>query len=281
MITAANLQMLSTATRRLYSPDLHAGNWVAHAFEFITAIVSADMVNYGDLDTATGTMQVGTTCDSSEWTTAVAGYGEFMRKYEYFDFNPTMNEGRPFFRSDFISAREFRDTDIWCECFRILGTMDHAAVHVPTGDGHLLWFAAERGGAGNFNHRDRLILTLGQEHLVNSRQLALARQNVRDEFPIHPSTFTHIGFTPRESEVAYWLIEGKANADIAALMKLRTQTVKAHVTALFNKTGIGNRLALALHLMDLIRKLPSSGDGLKIFPVRGWGLRRDEAIARE
>lgn len=271
MITDANLQMLSTATRRLYSPDLQIGNWVTHAFEFITSIVSADMVNYADLDTATGTMQVGTTCDHSCWATAVAGFGECMGQYEYFNFNPAVNEGRPFFRSDFISAREYRDTDIWCECFRLLGTMDHAAVHVPTGDGHLLWFAAERGGTAEFTHRDRLILTIGQEHLVNSRRLALARQKVRDEFPLDPAIFTRIGFTPRESEVACWLIEGKANADIAALMKVRTQTVKAHVTTLFNKTGIGNRLALTLHLMDILRKLPpSSGRTLKAFPVRGW-----------
>jgi DNA-binding CsgD family transcriptional regulator len=267
MITAADLQKLSDATLRLYSPDLHAGNWIDRAFEFLTTIVSADMVNYGKLDCRAGTMEVATTCDRSNWPTAVEGFGACMQKYEYFNFDPSLNGGRPFFRSDFISGREFRDTDIYSECFRLLETMDHAAVHVPTGDGCWAWFAAERGGSTDFNDRDRLLLTLGQEHLTNSRKLALARQKVRDEFPMDAATFTPAGFTPRESEVAYWLIEGKTNTEIAVLMKLQTQTVKSHLTTLFNKTGTCNRLSLTLHLMELVRTILRSRARMRTFPV--------------
>jgi len=270
MITAADLETLSKATLRLYATDLHAGNWLERAFEFLRTLVSADMVNYGNLDLGTGTMEATTTCDRSNWPTAVVGFGEFMRKYEYFNFDPSVNGGRPFFRSDFISGRQFRDTDIWCECFRILETMDHAAVHVPTDDGHLAWFAAERGGSLDFNDRDRLMLTLGQEHLTNSYKLALVRQKVREEFPIDATAFSRAGFTPRESEVAIWLVEGKTNAEIAALMRLQTQTVKGHVTALFNKTGTGNRLALTLRLIELAREHLRGDGGLQTFAVREW-----------
>ncbi|MEO6848665.1 MAG: helix-turn-helix transcriptional regulator [Chthoniobacterales bacterium] len=267
---SADLQTLNNATLRLYSPDLHAGNWVRHALDFLTAIISADMVNYGSLNPTLGTMQVATTCDRSHWATAVAGFGEFMRKYEYFNFDPTVNEGRPFFRSEFISGRQFRETDIYSECFRILETMDHAAVHVPTDDGCWTWFAVERGGSKDFNDRDRLLLTLAQQHLTNSRQLAMARQKVRDEFPFDASTFTHAGFTLRESEVAYWLIEGKTNPEIATLMKCQPQTVKSHITALFNKTGTSNRLALTLHVMELIRTVLRTRNEIKSFPVKDW-----------
>lgn len=270
MITSADLEALHRATLQLYAPDLHAGNWVDHAFQFLTTLVSADMVNYGNLDPRTGTMQATTTCDGLDWGKAVTGFGAFMKKYEYFNFDPSVNEGKPFFRSDFISARNFRDLDIYDECFRILETIDHAAVHVPTGDGCLAWFAAERGGNSDFNERDRIMLTLGQEHLANSRRLALARQKVRDEFPLDATTFIRAGFTPRESEVAYWLTEGKTNAEIAALMRLQTQTVKGYVTTLFNKTGAGNRLALTLLLMELTRTLLRAQRDLKILPVREW-----------
>lgn len=270
MITKADLEALNRATLQLYSPDLHAGNWVEHAFQFLTTLVSADMVNYGNLDPRTGTMQATTTCDGLDWNKAVTGFGAFMKKYEYFNFDPTVNEGRPFFRSDFISTRNFRDLDIYSECFRILETIDHAAVHVPTGDGCLAWFAAERGGNREFTERDRILLTIGQQHLTNSRQLALARQKVRDEFPLDAASFTRAGFTPRESEVAYWLTEGKTNGEIAVLMRLQTQTVKGYVATLFNKTGAGNRLALTLHLMELTRTLLRSRKELKQLPVREW-----------
>lgn len=275
MIKNADLATLHKAALQLYSPDLHSGNWVDHAFQFLTTLVSADMVNFGKLDLKQGTMEATTTCDGIDWPKAVTGFGAFMRKYEYFNFDPTVNEGRPFFRSDFISNRRFRDTDIYSECFRILETMDHAAVHVPTDDGCLTWFAAERGGPTYFTERDRLMLTMAQEHLTNSRRLADARKKVRDEFPLDAATFIRAGFTPRESEVAYWLTEGKTNGEIAVLMRLQTQTVKAHVTSLFNKTKTGNRLALTLHLLELTRTLLRAQREGSVFQVREWpGLYR-------
>lgn len=270
MITSADQETLHKATLQLYSPDLHAGNWVDHAFEFIATLVPVDMVNYGKLDLKQGAMEATTTCDSIDWPKAVTGFGTFMRKYDYFNFDPAVNEGRPFFRSDFISNRRFRNTDIYSECFRILETMDHAAVHVPTDDGCLTWFAAERGGRGHFTERDRLILTIAQDHLTNSRRLAEARKKVRDELPLDPSTFTRAGFSPRESEVAYWLTEGKTNGEVAMLMRLQTQTVKAHVTSLFNKTRTGNRLALTLHLLEVTRTLLRGKREASVFQVREW-----------
>lgn len=270
MITGTDLAILHKATLQLYSPGLHAGNWVDHAFQFLATLVSAEMVNHGKLDLKQGTMEATTTSDGTDWPKAVTGFGAFMRKYEYFNFDPSVNRGRPFFRSDFISNRMFRDTDIYSECFRILETMDHAAVHVPTDDGCLTWFAAERGGSRHFTERDRTILTIAQEHLTNSRRLADARHKLRDEFPMDTSTFTRAGFSPRESEVAHWLTEGKTNGEIAALMRLQTQTVKAHVTSLFNRTGTGNRLALTLHLLELTRSLLRRQRETGVFHVREW-----------
>jgi DNA-binding CsgD family transcriptional regulator len=268
MLTAADLQTLSDATLKLYSPSLHANNWVEHAFEFILKIVSADMINYGNLDPQTGDLVATTTCDRSNWGEAVAGFGQFMKLHPFFCFDPTVNEGKPFFRSDFISSRQFRDLAIYSECFRILETLDHAAVHVPTDDGRLAWFAAERGGRRNFTERDRLMLTLGQQHLINSRKLAVARTSVRDEFKLDAATFSRAGFTPREADVAHWLVEGKSNQEIATLMKIQLQTVKTRVSELFNKTGTSNRLALTLHLIDLGRKFAATTDQLQHVTVR-------------
>ncbi|MCX7285887.1 MAG: isocitrate/isopropylmalate family dehydrogenase, partial [Novosphingobium sp.] len=44
--------------------------------------------------------------------------------------------------------------------------------------------------------------------------------------------------SPREAEIAYWLTEGKSNIEISLLMNLHLQTIKGHVTSLFNKTGM-------------------------------------------
>lgn len=260
MLTDGDIRSLSEAVLKLYAPDLRACNWVEHAFAFLRALVPTEMVNYGKLNPSQGTLEASTTCERSFWGEAVGGFGQHMKKYRYFNFDPTVNGGRPFFRSEFISDRMFRDTDIYSDCFRMLETMDHAAIYVPTDDGCLTWFSTERGGTQSYSERDRLMLACAQEHLVNARKLALARDLVRDSVKeterFDPGAFLAAGFTPREAEVAHWLTEGKTNVEIAALLRIQLQTVKGHVTALFNKTGIGNRLALTLHLMELGRQAP-------------------------
>jgi DNA-binding CsgD family transcriptional regulator len=178
-----------------------------------------------------------------------------MAKYPYFSFDPTVNGGRPFFRNDFVSVRQFRALDIFSECFRLIDVQNHAAVYVPTHDGRLLWFGIERAGSGDYTERDRLVLTLAQDHLSNARLLAYARHKIRDELKLEARTFCQAGFTPREAEVAFWLTEGKTNVEIAALLRIGVPTVKGHVTALFNKTGAGNRLALTLQLIDLAHQI--------------------------
>lgn len=70
---------------------------------------------------------------------------------------------------------------------------------------------------------------------------------------LDPSTFCGAGLTPRQSEVAYWLTEGKTNPEIARLMKIQVQTVKGYVSGLFDRLGTGNRLALVLTLLELAR----------------------------
>lgn len=274
MIPASSLEALNKATIQLYTPELHMGNWVDHASRFLLSVVSADMVNYGNLDPRTGSMHATTTCDGSDWQKAVTGFGAFMNKYPFFNFDPKVNNGAPFFRSDFISARSFRDLDIYSECFKILETIDHAAIHVPTGDGRLAWYALDRGGSRNFTESERELLTLAQAHLINSRKLAIARRQVRAEFPLGPSTFCRAGFTVRQAEVAYWLTEGKTNVEIALLMRIQVQTVKGYLSALFNRTGVGNRLALTLELLELARTILPVEKPFRNVQVRSWGTFR-------
>lgn len=270
MVTSSDLERLSNAALKLYTPDLTVSNWVERGFAFMSSLVSAEMVNYGCLNPHTEALYATTTHFSADWVKAVAGFGEFLKKYPCFNFDPAVNGGRPFFRSDFISARCFRDLDIYSECFRILQTMDHAAVHVRSDDGLLVWFSAERGGSRDFDERDRFLLTQGQAHLANSRALAVARQNLRDELTLEPAQFCSLGFTSRESDVAHWLVEGKTNQEIADLMRLQLQTVKGYVTSLFNKTGTSNRLALTLRLIEKIRGCATERPSSTVAAVRTW-----------
>src|SRR5271165_2292740 len=63
------------------------------------------------------------------------------------------------------------------------------------------------------------------------------------------------GLTPRELEVVGCIVEGCSNRDIAKQFTLSEETVKRHLSNIFDKTGVSTRLELALfaiahHLVD-------------------------------
>ncbi len=54
------------------------------------------------------------------------------------------------------------------------------------------------------------------------------------------------GLTPREMEVVGSIVEGCSNRDIARQYSLSEETVKRHLSNIFDKTGVSTRLELAL-----------------------------------
>jgi DNA-binding NarL/FixJ family response regulator len=54
------------------------------------------------------------------------------------------------------------------------------------------------------------------------------------------------GLTPREREVVGCIVEGCSNREIAKQFTLSEETVKRHLSNIFDKTGVSTRLELAL-----------------------------------
>lgn len=54
------------------------------------------------------------------------------------------------------------------------------------------------------------------------------------------------GLTPRELEVVSCIVEGCSNKDIAKQFTISEETVKRHLSNIFDKTGVSTRLELAL-----------------------------------
>ena len=54
------------------------------------------------------------------------------------------------------------------------------------------------------------------------------------------------GLTPRELEIVTAVVAGQSNREIATQLSIREQTVKHHLTSIFDKVGVSTRLELAL-----------------------------------
>ncbi len=67
---------------------------------------------------------------------------------------------------------------------------------------------------------------------------AVGRSGDREQRPF--------GLTAREIEIVRAIAEGKSNRDIATQLGISLQTVKHHLTSVFDKTGTSSRLELAL-----------------------------------
>lgn len=65
-----------------------------------------------------------------------------------------------------------------------------------------------------------------------------------------PEPLLALGLTPRESEVLFWVAQGKANAEIALILEASAGTIRKHLEHIFEKLGVENRGAATLVAME-------------------------------
>src|SRR5215472_16621592 len=100
--------------------------------------------------------------------------------------------------------------------------------------------------AGDLTHALRAVLSgdywIGGERVVN---LLRALRELMEQAAAVPERKTY-GLTPRELEVVTCIVEGCSNKDIAKQFSISEETVKRHLSNIFDKTGVSTRLELAL-----------------------------------
>jgi DNA-binding NarL/FixJ family response regulator len=90
---------------------------------------------------------------------------------------------------------------------------------------------------------------IGGERVAN---LVSALNDLMNKAATEPERKTY-GLTPRELEVTACIVEGCSNRDVARQFAISEETVKRHLSNIFDKTGVSTRLELAL--FAIARKL--------------------------
>ena len=100
--------------------------------------------------------------------------------------------------------------------------------------------------AGDLSQALRAVLSgdywIGGERVAN---LLKALHELQAQAATIPERKTY-GLTPRELEVVSCIVEGCSNRDIAKQFTISEETVKRHLSNVFDKTGVSTRLELAL-----------------------------------
>jgi len=84
------------------------------------------------------------------------------------------------------------------------------------------------------------------QQLIGNTARILARRN-----PEPPGNLLAETLSERERQVAKLVAEGASNKEIARRLDIAERTVKAHLTAIFDKTGARDRLQLSLKVNGL------------------------------
>lgn len=90
------------------------------------------------------------------------------------------------------------------------------------------------------------------KHWVDQESVPHLIQAVRGmEPPIRASAVKQdLGLTPREMQIIALIVAGYTNKDLARELKISQNTSKHHLTNIFNKLGVSNRLELVLYAID-------------------------------
>lgn len=75
-------------------------------------------------------------------------------------------------------------------------------------------------------------------------------QQLAAETPQNAASQNRFGLTARETEILLLITQGFMNRDIANSLSITEMTVKRHLTNIFNKVGMSNRLELALFAIE-------------------------------
>jgi two-component system, NarL family, nitrate/nitrite response regulator NarL len=100
---------------------------------------------------------------------------------------------------------------------------------------------------------------MGGQYWVGRNRVTDLASTLRELMASHPQpSRKHFGLTARELEIVAVILGGFSNNDIATRFSISEKTVKHHLTNIFDKLGVSNRLELALFALHHQLAVPES-----------------------
>jgi DNA-binding CsgD family transcriptional regulator len=102
-----------------------------------------------------------------------------------------------------------------------------------------------------FNEEDRWVMNVLAPHLRQAHANAITFEKAT-QHPSGWSVSTECGLTTRESEVGFWVSQGKTNLEIGLILGISGRTVEKHMEHILRKLGIENRAIAAVVIANAL-----------------------------
>lgn len=163
----------------------------------------------------------------------------------------------PIALSDVISDREWRRHPFYRQVWRPHGIFRSLHLTLPLNRHHLAAVSLDRRGR-DFADRERARLAAFAPHIIATwRRLqqaarpasrGIAARMTFDQAGVSP-VLRELGLSRRETEVLWWIIEGKQNREVATILGVSLRTVQKHVEHMLSRLGMENRHSLTVQAL--------------------------------
>jgi len=246
-------------TVRLYEAEPTLQTLPQVLFDTVARLTDADVVSYAEFHNPSNAfrMLVSVEDDPEARMRAAQGFARHMHSHPFWMGLPDFFGERALRESDFFSDEEFFALPIAKEAYLPARAHRQLRVVMPH-NGYVVSITAHRVlGRAAFSDGQRDAMQAYRSHVLRCYRQAQERtltrlpaaERLRYAFP---------ELTARQREVVAWIAHGRSNEQIAAILDVGIDTVKAHAKAAYDKMGVfGRHEATAIaHTAEPFARLP-------------------------
>jgi len=251
-------QTLLDAVYRMNAADTHA-DFADAVVAGLAHLIDADVIVFQVLDRSSQRILVRSSPPDTFTEDEVAYYMAHSDEMPLVAHFASVHDPSPRRISDLVDDETWLASDYYRNCLQRLGLIRSLALPIEVDATTVVAVSFDRSGA-DFSERDCALLSAFAPHVRLSWHRHEAPWAEAPELAARRS-FMELGLSPRESEVLYWMTEGRLNREIATMLGVSIGTVQEHVANLLVKLELPNRHAAtvsAINHLHAVRRDPSA-----------------------